>query len=193
MIRLSIFILLYGCAGSPEGTPACKQAGEKQQAVQPQYCDTVLAGDLDNNQLQDTIFILTPPTLVALDEQGRIEYELDCVDGNCYNNLLFSCDLPDLFVDKSVWGRVENAGDLNGDGISELLFVPGWFSGSATHLCLYSLKKDKWIKVAAVSHRRNDDEPLLTSKLLKKNNRYYLCGVLFDGHDTPYEMQVELD
>ncbi len=161
------------------------------EIVEPEYRDTVLVQDLNNDGVNDTAFVITPPTLASIDEQGTIHFEMGCLNGDCHNTITFSCDLPELFFDNSVWGTVENAGDLNGDGMNELIFCPGWFTSSMTHLYVYTLRDGKWKQVASVNHRRDYGETTLQSHIVKSGKRYYLKGIRFDGEDTPYREEVK--
>ncbi|MBK7139953.1 MAG: hypothetical protein IPH74_13450 [Bacteroidetes bacterium] len=46
---------------------------------------------------------------------------------------------------------VMDAGDLNEDGISELLYVPDWISSCWGSLFVYSLQDNKWIVAGSVA------------------------------------------
>lgn len=164
---------------------------ELTEIVEPEYRDTVLLQDMNNDGTGDTAFVITPPTLAYIDDQGTIHYEFGCVGGDCTNTISFSCKAPELVFENSVWGTVENAGDLNGDGMNELIFCPGWFTSSMAHLHVYTLRNGKWEQVASVNHRRDYGEGTLRSHLVKSGKRYYLKGVRFDGEDTPYQEEVK--
>ncbi len=165
------------------------KAPELTEIVEPEYRDTVLLQDINNDGMGDTAFVITPPTLAYMDEQGTIHYEFGCVDGDCYNTIVFSCEVPELVFENSVWGTVENAGDLDGDGMNELIFCPGWFIGNCTHLHLYTIKAGKWNEISSVRYRRNDDEYSLKSHIVKRGNSYYMKGILI-GEDTPYQEKI---
>lgn len=167
------------------------KAPELTEIVEPEYCDTVLVQDLNNDGISDTAFVLTPPTLASIDKQGTIHFEMGCANGDCYNKITFSCEAPELIFENSVWGTVENAGDLNGDGMNELIFCPGWFTSSMTHLYVYTLRNGKWEQVASVNHRRDYGETTLQSHIVKSGKRHFLKGIRFDGEDTPYREEVK--
>lgn len=177
-------------AGIKEIIGDSTKAPELTEIVEPEYCDTVLVQDLNNDGISDTAFVLTPPTLASIDKQGTIHFEMGCADGDCYNKITFSCEAPELIFENSVWGTVENAGDLNGDGMNELIFCPGWFIGNCTHLRLYTIKAGKWVEICSVSYRRNDDEYSLKSHIVKRGNSYFMKGIEI-GEDTPYQEEVK--
>lgn len=160
-----------------------------KDSVFPAMTDTILLKDINNDRMPDTAFVYTPPTLGSVDEKGNVEYQIGCVDNNCYNKITFSCGLPEIRIEDTVWGAIENAGDLNGDGISELLFEPGWFTSSMGHLYLYSFKNGKWEINTSVTHRTNG-EPLLPN-LIKKGRHYYLRGIIFTEDDKPYNERIK--
>ncbi len=157
------------------------------------FTDTVILDDLNNDRIQDTAFIYTPPTIASVDGQGKIHFWNDCVNGNCYNRIEFSVALPVLKHNMSVWGTLENAGDLDNDGFAELLFNPGWFTSNWTHLYLYSLKNGEWKKIVDVTTRRDEIIGPMRKYLIRRNGAYYLKGIRFiKGDDRPYTVKIPL-
>ncbi|HLP53423.1 MAG TPA: VCBS repeat-containing protein [Fluviicola sp.] len=160
----------------------------------PAVTDTVSLGDLNNDGIRDFAFIYTPPTIVSADQYGKIHFWNNCADGNCYNTITFSAELPALEHRMSVWGRLENAGDLDNDGFAELLFLPGWFTSNWTNLYLYSLKDGRWKKIADVSVRRDEIIDSMRKQLIRRNNHCYLKGIRFlDADDMAYFVKVPLE
>ena len=188
-------LLIIGCnqpkeqaAVKPKTAAVAKTIAK--DSLLPAIIDTIVLKDINNDKISDTAFIYTPPTLATFDETGKIEFEMGCANNNCFNKITFSCALPEIVFKESVWGRIENAGDLNGDGISELLFAPDWFLSSMGHLYLYTLSNGKWEINTSVEYRRND-EPL-HPHLVRKGKKYYLRGTdLSDGEDRRYEVQIK--
>ena len=196
MKTIYLFLLasiLIGC-NKPKETVVVKAKTPTQKAISkdsimPAKTDTIVLKDINNDNISDTAFVYTPPTLASFDDKGNIEYEMGCVDNKCFNKITFSCKLPEIVFEESVWGKLENAGDLNGDGISELLFAPDWFTSSLGHLYLYSFSNGKWEIVTSIKHRR-DDEPILPN-LIKSKGKYYLHGVDFYNDDEPYQIEIK--
>ena len=207
-IAVALLLVLFaaGCSGrvrQPKKKPLPKHqaAPEEPKAdtivlhdeQQPAFTDTVLLGDLNSDSIRDTAFIYTPPTIASVDQHGKIHFWNDCVNGNCYNRIEFSTALPALKYKMSVWGTLENAGDLDNDGFAELLFNPGWFTSNWTHLYVYSLRDGQWKKIADVTTRRDEIIGSMSKHLIRRNDNYYLKGVRFiDGDDSPYTVKIPL-
>jgi hypothetical protein len=198
-MRYAIILLAFlilGCNQPKDKTLVKTPAQDVKKTVakdslQPAIIDTIVLKDINSDKIPDTAFVYTPPTLASFDEKGNIEFEMGCADNNCFNKITFSCALPEIVFKESVWGAVENAGDLDGDGIAELLFVPGWFTSSMTKLYLYTYKKGKWEINTTVEYRRGD-EPFKPNPVVRKGSKYYLRGVdLSDGEDKPYEVPIK--
>lgn len=201
MSYLKILLLLALCNCAHEAAaqetanvfPADKSESDSlHEVIQPAVTDTFLLGDVNNDKIADTAFVFTPPTIAALDEQGDIVYAFGCKDADCYNQVTFSAGLPAFRFEESVWGLVENAGDLDQDGYCELLFCPGWFIGSIGSLYLYSLKNGEWKQITRVSIWL-EDETALKDLVIQKKHKCYLKGFRFlDGEKTPYQVEIKL-
>jgi len=187
----SIFLfLLHNCQQPAGKRPVETDAGEEAVGgvfwrslhidYDPVVIDTIPVGDLDNDRVADTAFVYTP----------RIA-SWDCEYGDCFNSIRFSNNWPLLRHGESVWGTVDNAGDLNHDGKSELLFCPGWFVSNWAMLYLYTLKDGNWEVVTNVECWRDDGCPSLRSHIVRKNGKYYLKGTdMFEGDSRPYEEEI---
>ena len=75
---------------------------EGREVIEPMSIDTVLIGDMNSDGIQDTAFILTPPVIKHLDSNGGLQFYSDCVNGDCYNKISFSCGLPNIFDKNSI-------------------------------------------------------------------------------------------
>lgn len=100
--------------------------------------DTLVVGDINNDKIIDTAFITGPKWLN--DEKGWGDpvvspYEID---------ITFSCGLPPIHNGTAVMGYVENIGDIDGDGYSEVIVVPIWFIGCWGRMEFYTLKEGQW-------------------------------------------------
>ena len=192
---LVFIFLMIGCNEQQKETVKTKSAAVKKTAAKdslmPAVIDTIVLKDINNDKISDTAFVYTPPTMASLDENGKVEFAMGCAGQDCFNKIAFSCALPEIVFKESVWGWIENAGDLDGDGLSELLFVPGWFSSSLTRLYLYTYKNGQWEISTSVAYRRSEE--LLKGNLIRKDKKYYLRGVdLSDGEDRSYEVPIKL-
>jgi hypothetical protein len=141
--------------------------------------------------VKDTAFVYTPPTLDTLDEDGNLGFTFGCVDNNCFNEIKFSCHLPPIRLESSVWAKVASAGDLNHDGIDELLVGRAWFIGSYSSLYLYSYIDHLWQVLARVDYSVDDED--LKKHILKIGGNYYLEGFNLQVDDPdwrPYKKQI---
>lgn len=158
----------------------------------PAIWDTVLLGDINNDKIADTAFIFTPETIECHNSQGEIQLTLGCEKDICYNKIKFSCKLPEIYFDNSVWGRIEKIDDIDNDGVNELIFSPGWFTSCWGRLYIYSYKNGNWVKICENSFRRCEGESL-KSHVVNKNNKYYLNGVIFKaGDDVKNSVTINL-
>jgi hypothetical protein len=172
-------------------TTTSASSTNNNHVVEPEQWDTIECGDLNTDGIADTAFIYTPPTVKQVDVNGTLESYFGC-DTVCFNRITFSCNLPEIIFNTSVWGQIENIGDLNSDGIHELIFCPLWFHSCRGQLYVYSLKNNKWEIVAQVAANRCEDTPL-KDHIIKIKKNYFLAGEKFeDGDIVKYNMDINL-
>ena len=68
-----------------ENLSASDTTDKDREVIEPISIDTVLIGDMNNDGIQDTAFILTPPVIKHLDNNDSLQFYSDCVNGDCYN------------------------------------------------------------------------------------------------------------
>jgi hypothetical protein len=100
--------------------------------------DTLIIGDINHDKIIDTAFVTGPKWLN--DDEGwgdpRVTpYEID---------ITFSCGLPPIHDDNAVRSYVEDIGDIDRDGISEVIIVPSWFIGCWGRMKFYTYKEGQW-------------------------------------------------
>lgn len=147
--------------------PKTKVEHQEPEKPQPAVTDKFEIGDINNDSITDTAFVYTPPVIWG-------------GGGNCCNTIRFSASLPGFTHDGSVWGSIESVGDLDKDGVAELLFSPGWFQSNNFTVYLYTLKEGKW-KIIAKAHSRRDVLGKLKKKVVFINGYYYLRAIEFDA------------
>ncbi|MDP2385344.1 MAG: hypothetical protein Q8M29_03160 [Bacteroidota bacterium] len=163
-LKIFILIVFLGLISCSDGAKADKHISETKDSLidstafmvsdsVPSYIypvDTVLVGDLNNDKINDTVFI---------NEPCIIEEELSCRDDMCLTTFFFSDKSISSFKqEQALGGYLANAGDLDNDGICELVFVPDWFTSNWTGLNIYSLKNNNWILLGSGSIRRENYE-----------------------------------
>lgn len=108
--------------------------------------DTFKVGDLDHDGQPDSVFMKKPITEGFVDpDEGMTE-----CPGGCNVIFTFNGKIPSFTHQTSIGGVVMDAGDLNEDGISELLYAPDWISSCWGSLFVYSLQNGKWIVAGSV-------------------------------------------
>ena len=100
--------------------------------------EKLIIGDINNDKIIDTAFVKGPRFINEDDGWG------DCKNGNCEITISFSCDYPNISIGNAVSGFVENIGDIDNDGISEIIIVPSWFIGCWGQIHFYTMKSGKW-------------------------------------------------
>ncbi len=172
-IFLVCLVLSCGFAHAQDNTDKTHDVWEEQPL------DTIVLGDINGDRVIDTAYVYTPPVLSTYDEDNKLVYTFGCKDDKCYNRVTFSCNLPDLVFEESVWGKVAAVDDIDGDSIKELLFNTGWFIGSTTGLYLYHFNGKEWEVVERVTMRGwlGDEDFSLSNVFYKKGKKYYLKGI----------------
>ena len=117
--------------------------------------EKIVIGDINNDKVVDTAFVKGPKFLNETDFYG------DCNNGNCLITVSFSCSFPSITLENAVTGFVENIGDIDKDGISEIIIVPSWFIGCWGKVQFFSLKKKKWKNLGSVKRHICDQESFM--------------------------------
>lgn len=101
--------------------------------------DTFLLGDINFDKKTDTAFIINP----------KFKNEKDPLDGGCIDDcsitVNFSSTLPSFHFVNAIGGGVYNLGDIDKDGVCELMFIPAWFQGCWGQMHFYTLKNKSWV------------------------------------------------
>lgn len=93
-------------------------------------------GDINNDHIPDTAFVKSPKWLNEDDGYGDPKY---------YNiDISFSCKLPSIHNKDVVSAVIENIGDIDKDGYSEIIIIPSWFIGCHGVIEVYSMKNGNW-------------------------------------------------
>jgi hypothetical protein len=122
-------------------SPDSTQHGSKW-TLQPGNWEAFPLGDINKDRKQDTAFVFTPAYWEEYDSNGSIFGS--CENDSCYNRIRFSTRFPEIYEGMSLWGQVEAIGDLNGDGIKEIIVQKSWWIGSHVTIHVYSFLKGKW-------------------------------------------------
>lgn len=138
--------------------------------------EKIVIGDINNDKVIDTAFVKGPKFINEEDGWG------DCKDGNCKITVSFSCNFPSVTIANSVSGFVENIGDIDNDGISEIIIVPSWFIGCWGQIHFYTMKNGKWKNSGNAKRNICEDESFMNCiKKLKGNKVQVIEQIWVDG------------
>jgi hypothetical protein len=111
--------------------------------------DRIPLGDINNDKIPDTAYIDKPST-------RSYKSDSDCEANRfCRVIIFFSCDTPEpwpIFFDSAVAAELENIGDIDGDGWSELIAVPQRIDSCRGFYHFYSMKNGRWKEIGYVQH-----------------------------------------
>lgn len=138
-------------------------------------------GDINNDKIIDTAFVYTPAYYATIDTSISSEPILDsCINNQYYNRVKFSCKLPELYIENSIWGFVEKIDDLDEDGINEIIFQTNWYIGTHVEIYIYSYFNGKWVVLAENSRYAEDSYKNLITKIDKRKFKFRI--EYFDKH-----------
>ncbi len=132
-------------------------------------------GDINNDNIIDTAFVFTPAYFASIDTTISSEPILDsCINQQYFNRVRFSCKLPELYIENSIWGFIECIDDLDSDGINEIIFQSNWYIGSRVMIYIYSFHNGAWSILA--KNRRYQEESYRNS-ITKINKRKFKFNI----------------
>jgi hypothetical protein len=132
-----------------------------------------ILGDINNDKISDTAFVFTPAYYATIDTSISLEPLLDsCINNQCYNRVKFSCKLPEIYIENSIWGFVEKIDDLDEDGINEIIFQTNWYIGTHVEIYIYSFFNGKWVVLAKNNRYEEDSYKNLITKIDKRKFKF---------------------
>lgn len=169
---------------------ACKFPDKKQAAADSSdlmdkifstpTVDTFQIGDVDGDGKKDRAFLKKPITEGFVDpDEGNAE-----CPGGCNVEISFSTDIPVIKHETSIGGFLMDAGDLNEDGKSELLYVPDWITSCWGGLFLYTYDGQKWSNPGSVGIYYCDEQDYLKRIRKIDKNSFILIGQDWNDDQT---------
>ena len=163
-----IVILLFSASCN-----SIKKEQKRKIKIHEGIWESFVLGDLDNNGISDTAFVYTPKYYETVDIKNPDYSQFDsCINNKCFNKIKFSSIFNDIYINNSLWGKVESISDLDGDGISEIIFQTNWWIGTHIEIIIYSYNKNtkKWVILA---NNRLYAEESYKDKVSKINNNKF--------------------
>jgi hypothetical protein len=130
-------------------------------------------GDIDNNGSIDTAFVFTPEYYETIDLKNPDNIQFDsCKNNKCFNKIKFSSIFNEIYINNTLWGKVESIEDLDGDGINEIIFQTNWWLGTHVEIIIYSYNKstNKW---GILAKNRLYEEESYKDRVTKINNERF--------------------
>lgn len=130
-------------------------------------------GDINNDHIIDTAFVYTPAYFASIDTTiSSVPIFDSCINQHYYNRVRFSCKLPDLYIENSIWGFIESIDDLDDDGFNEIIFQTNWFIGTHVEIVIYSYFNGKWIVLAENNRYQEDSYKNVVTKINKSKFKF---------------------
>ncbi len=141
--------------------------------IQKEKWESFILGDLNNDGINDTAFVYTPKYYETEDIKNPDYIQFDsCVNNKCFNKINFSSYFNGIYINNSLWGKVEAIDDLDSDGINEIIFQTNWWIGTHVEIIIYSYNKKtkKWLTLA---NNRLYAEDSYKERVTKINNNRF--------------------
>lgn len=127
--------------------------------------DTIPVGDVNGDGKKDTAVLFNYEPRSEADSQ--------------YVTVTFGGGIPPIVHKNGFHGLMADAGDLDGNGTDEIIYVPDWYQSNSAGLFIYGYRKNGWIRFAEASIRRDiiggaeDPVAFLKSRVKKIDNRRF--------------------
>lgn len=132
IIILLVFAAVHsGCVSDSKTTNTATNAAAVDKAL-----PAVVTGNFFDAQKPVIAKLIKP----KLNSDGT-----DCIDSGCVAYISFSdTTMKAIPVKHCIGGKLDNLGDLNGDGRDEIGLLPDWFTSCWHDYLVYTFKKGEW-------------------------------------------------
>jgi hypothetical protein len=156
-----------------------------------QQIDTVLLGDLNSDKIMDTVFVFYPK---MVNGNPKDQYDGDCLNNVCDVTFKFSNHLSEFKYGDAIGSGIDTIGDVNKDGISELVIYPYWIIGCWGKMHFYTYKNNSWNKFGEARTYICDDSIYKSRiKIVSKNKISVLEKFNIDGEAKLMRKTIKLD
>lgn len=124
-------------------------------------------GDVNNDNIKDTAFISIKRN-VETDE-------IECGGKNCYIDIRFSKNIPEISFDQSLGVFISKTEDLNNDKANEIIIFSRTNEGWWNEISVLSLKDGNWKELAKTKGFITENKDF-ENRIIKEKNQFYLVG-----------------
>jgi len=158
---------------------ACKGKVKTEEKTDVNIDSQMVRIDVDTTKQEiDTILLAATDTAFVVKDK-LIKDDIGDKREEYIINVFFSnTNFPKLTYKSAIGADLALAGDLNGDGVQELLLRPDWFSSCWASINLFSLKGNTWKLIKKGSMYFCSDEYPLPKRVVKTETGY---GLLTDS------------
>ncbi len=165
---LILLLLIFGCES--KNKKSIPKKAKTQNSVERKIeieSKKFFVGDIDNDKINDTAFISLKRNIET--------NEIECGEKNCYINIKFSKNIPEISFDQSLGVFISKTEDLNNDNANEIIIFSQSYEGWWNYISVFSFKNGTWNEIAktkAFVFENQDFE----NRIIKENGNYYLIG-----------------
>ncbi|MFM2228883.1 MAG: hypothetical protein RL607_141 [Bacteroidota bacterium] len=146
----------------------------------------VILGDMNNDTSIDTAFVKMPK---YTDEENWG----NCKDGGCEVEISFSYTNSKIQLSNAVDAGIEAIGDINKDGIQELIVVPGWTIGCWGQYRFFTVKDNQWLEFGRAHRYICDEEPYVNC-IVKRTSKTLVVmeDVIKNGDQIKQKKKIKI-
>ena len=170
-MKIRFFILLliiFGCETKnkksvSEKIETKKLTSQKIEIENNKY----FVGDINKDKVNDTAFINVKRNIGT--------NEIECGNKNCFINIKFSKNIPEISFEQSLGVFVAKTEDLNKDNANEIITFSRTYEGWWNNISVWTLKNGKWNEIGKTKGYISENKDF-ENRIVKENNKYYLIG-----------------
>lgn len=161
---LILLLLILGCEPKNEKNNSIKKSVKEKSVIEN---EKFFIGDINNDKINDTAFISLKRNIET--------NEIECGEKNCYINIKFSKNIPEISFDQSLGIFISKTEDLNNDNANEILIFSRTYEGWWNYISVMSFDGKNWNELARTKAFVSENQDF-ENRIIKENNNYYLVG-----------------
>jgi hypothetical protein len=161
---LILLLLILGCEPRNKKNISTKNSVKEKSVIEN---EKFFVGDINNDKINDTAFISLKRNIET--------NEIECGEKNCYINIKFSKNIPEISFDQSLGVFISKTEDLNNDNANEILIFSRTNEGWWNYISVMSFDGENWNELARTKAFVSENQDF-ENRIIKENNNYYLVG-----------------